>query len=460
MNKNKITAILILVLMIGNLFSQKVVAAEITNSEVQTTIADSAKYLLSLFDEESPVTYQDYWTVMVIARSGISGTEQFYDTYYNSLLQALNENDGKLIETDSYTGTQSESIVSYAGAALTLAFIGKDATNVGGYNLIDKIEHFDRESIHNLYFSSLPLVLTAVEQFDSDISDKTLKSYLIDELLTHHVAGSGFGSEYYMDVDSTAMCVQALSPYYESDSKVKTALDESMEYIRNEQLEDGRFQTEYSWEGIDYQYINSDTTAMALLAAVQMGSSVVSDLNGENGTNVVDALMTFLLNDPAGAFTFTSESPSENVFATIDSLRALTNYERLMDGKSLFYNISDTPQVIYRDVIDKINALPDEIQLTDQVALNEINTLYNNLPDVFKQKISNYNSYVQAKSEYDSLVNQQISKETETTKVDTVTSDTTVEAPATGDQNQLSVLVAALMLSGVTLLLTKKRCCN
>ena len=74
------------------------------------------------------------WYVLGLARGGLSLKEKYFSTYYNHTANYIEEKKGILTNTSKYT--------EYSKRILVLTSEGKDARNVGGYNLFQYISDF------------------------------------------------------------------------------------------------------------------------------------------------------------------------------------------------------------------------------------------------------------------------------------------------------------------------------
>ena len=74
------------------------------------------------------------WSVIVASRYGAEVPENWHDIYYENLCNTLKENDGVLSKTKHG---------NYSRAVLTLTAIGRDPSDVGGYNLFDSYTDYE-----------------------------------------------------------------------------------------------------------------------------------------------------------------------------------------------------------------------------------------------------------------------------------------------------------------------------
>ena len=74
------------------------------------------------------------WSVMVAVRYGAEVPEGWYETYYENLCKTIEEKEGVLTNTKHS---------NYSRAILTVTAIGKDPTDVNGYDLFAHHSDFD-----------------------------------------------------------------------------------------------------------------------------------------------------------------------------------------------------------------------------------------------------------------------------------------------------------------------------
>lgn len=162
------------------------------------------------------------------------------------------------------------------------------------------------------------------------------KEEVVDTLLSLQLSDGGWALNGGVgDNDITAMTVQSLTPYYEEDEKVRTAVDKALSLLSERQLENG----EYSSYGIP----NAESTAQVLTALSGLGIDAYKDERFiKNGKTVIDGLLTFRLDD--GSFSHEAgKAMSEN--ATVQAYYSLISYKLMSDGKGGLYVLgkSETP---------------------------------------------------------------------------------------------------------------------
>ena len=155
---------------------------------------------------------------------------------------------------------------------------------------------------------------------------------VVDKLLSLRTADGGWAVRGDTgDVDVTAMTVQALAPYCDSDEKVKKAIDDAVALLSSRQLQDGSFS--------GYGVPNSESTAQVITALSSLNIDPIEDERFiKNGNTVFDGLKLFLKEN--GGFSHGYEEEYSDM-ATVQALTALISYIRMKEGKTPFY-ILDT----------------------------------------------------------------------------------------------------------------------
>lgn len=127
----------------------------------------------------------------------------------------------------------------------------------------------------------------------------------------------------YGDIDVTAMTVQALAPYYSSDTAVKNAIDRALSFMSEKQESDGGF--------VSFGTANPESASQVLVALSALGIDCQTDNRFiKNGNTVIDGIVKFRL--PDGSFSHTLGGAQNNT-ATFQVHYAIVSYVRLKQGK-------------------------------------------------------------------------------------------------------------------------------
>ena len=305
------------------------------NISVKDTVAEAmnnaSSYLLALGASKVGV-YGSEWSVMGLARDERI-TDEIKDAYYESIESYVEQNKSSKLSTSK--STENSRVI------IALSSIGKDASKVSGYNLIEPLADFDyvkKQGINGPVFA-----LIALDTYGYEIpaapegTAQTTREGLIEYILSSPVESGGwtlFGST--ADPDMTGMAIQALAPYYNSDSDVKTAVDKALNAMSNNQADNGGFS---SWGTV-----NVESCAQMLTALTSLKINPTTDERFiKNGKTVIDAIMEFRAEN---GFAHT-KGGSYNQMATEQAYYALVSYYRLCTGKTSLYDMSDKKELIY-----------------------------------------------------------------------------------------------------------------
>lgn len=246
------------------------------------------------------------WYILALCQYG----NYNFTTYKNSLLSYLENN-----EVGSASSRLKFALVLSAMGS-TDSYIGK----VAG-------EDIGKQGIMSYVFG-LHLL--------NNVSTDNTKNEIVNTLLKMQKSDGGWSiMGDFGDNDVTAMTVQALAPYYEINSKVKTAVDKALTLLSNRQKADG----DYASYGID----NPESTAQVLVALSSLGIDCENDSRFiKKGKTLIDGIEKYRLAD--GSFCHQIGKGS-NANATMQVFYAMVSYIRLAGGKTPFYILDNAKPV-------------------------------------------------------------------------------------------------------------------
>lgn len=159
-------------------------------------------------------------------------------------------------------------------------------------------------------------------------STKETKSSVKEKILSLQLADGGWAiSGKKGDVDVTAMAVQALAAYYNSDSAVNKAVNNAISFLSEKQLKDG----DYSSYGVP----NLESTAQVITTLSTLGIDTAEDDRFiKNGNTLFDGLKKYKLEN--GSFSH-KEKGDANDNATSQAFYSMVSYKRMTEGKTGFY---------------------------------------------------------------------------------------------------------------------------
>lgn len=268
------------------------------------------------------LTFGSEWLVIALARSG----RDVPDSYYDSVVKAVQSAKGQLSDKKS---------TEYARTILALTAIGKDPTDVGGYDLLARLADMDDVTYQGINGAIFALLALDSGKYDvpaaAEGGTQVTRDGLVAYILAQQLSDGGWAlSGTSADPDVTAMALQALAPYRTGDETVDTAVDKGVQLLSDMQLSDGGYS---SWGTL-----NSESCAQVLIALATLGIDPVSDSRFvKNGLTVLDALLAYAV---SGGFRHTVDGEADAI-ATEQALCALTAYARLLDGKTALYDMTD-----------------------------------------------------------------------------------------------------------------------
>ncbi len=313
-------------------------------SDINTRLNKTTEYVSQTVTNPKVGSVGGDWAVFALSRCGYENDE-FYNTYYRNVKETLEQNSSEYIGDASTDNSRT---------IIALSAVGYDASDVGGYNLYSPLNDFDYTVERGVNAASYALI--ALDCGDYHIQDENAtnsKERLIEYILSKTVPSGGWANGGNVaDIDVSAMAIQALAPYYDSNEDVKAAVDIALNMLSNRQAQDGGYM---SW-GVSA----SECCAQMLCAMSVMGIDVYDELFVKNGNSVLDALMSFY-DDETGAFAHIRGTQA-NQMSTEQALYAMNAYERSINNKNNLYDFSDvTKREVYTENNDDVYVYYEEI---------------------------------------------------------------------------------------------------
>ena len=319
------------------------------------------------------------WEILGLARSG-NLDQDVIDNYLANVVSTLKDNNGVLHEK-RYT--------DYSRVVLALTSIGVDATNVGGYNLLQPLSDYDQtvwQGVNGAIWALIAVDSHGYE-FPQAESGKTQNSrdMLVDNILMQELSDGGWDlSGQSADPDITAMAIQALAQYYGTNEDVKEAVDRGIKRLSAIQNNNGSYAT--------YGSETSESCSQVIVALTAMGIDPNTDKRFvKNGRSVLDALLEYANED--GSFRHVLEGEA-NQIATEQAYYALTAYERFIGGKTRLYDMTDVALQSDKEqaemVQKMIDAIPEKVKLTDKTQIEAAKAMYDSLSETQKSMVNNY----------------------------------------------------------------------
>ena len=265
------------------------------------------------------------WLTIGLARSGRTVPAGYYDNAVAYVKKNINAETNRL---DKNKSTDNARLI------LALTAISKDVTDVGGYDLLaglDDMKYIKRQGTNGPVWA-----LIALDSHDYTPAGSVTRDQLVETILSlQKDSGAWYinSTNKTDDVDMTAMAIQSLAPYYETNDAVKTAVDKALTWLGTMQKADGSF-AEMAGAAS-----SSESTAQVLVALCAMGIDPTADVRFvKNSFHVLDGLLTFYTGT---AFKHQASDATVDQMATEQSYYALTAYMRLVGGQTALNDMTD-----------------------------------------------------------------------------------------------------------------------
>lgn len=223
--------------------------------------------------------------------------------------------------------------------------MGKDPTNFGGHNLINKLCNHS-SSLTDEYSTVLAFALMALDSKDYTVpaSAKFTREAIIAEMLSRQVtAGDNAGAfDLYSGgtdggVDATGMVLQSLAPYNNASyPAVQTAFANAQVYLKKVMTGNAGY--------VVGNGENSCTTAQVVVALCAAGIDPLDSANGYTfGTaNMITNLHQFRKDS---GFALYPTGVDADVMSTQQTTYALEAYRRFAEGENSLYDLNDVELV-------------------------------------------------------------------------------------------------------------------
>lgn len=247
--------------------------------------------------------YGDEWAVYAILRSGGTISPQESNAYYQDVVQTVS------------TWTSRQKPTDIERVALTLSLLGKDITNIEGRNLAAMIyEHPDLDAGSN----ELIFALLALDARSTPIpaDARWSRERIAAALLTFQNPDTGgfglYDAASTGDIDLTAMAIQALASYAETDSTIALSVEKAWDFLRQNLTP-------------EYGYLTPEAGAQTLIALAVSGFDLQAAGFGTPYRNLVSQLSAYV---PASVSTGMS---------TLQILQAFEAYRRYRTGELSYW---------------------------------------------------------------------------------------------------------------------------
>ncbi|MBO7699763.1 MAG: DUF4430 domain-containing protein [Eubacteriaceae bacterium] len=351
---------------------------EASNADIDKIYADTGAYMAGL-GAPQPGSIGGEWMAIGLARAGYDVPDDWATQYYANAQNYITENMDENGRLNPSRSTDNARMI------LALTAVGKDPRDVAGVDLTEALADLDylkRQGINGPIWA-----LIAFDSHDYEIPQVTTggtqvtRELLIDTILAAQKEDGGWNlseSAAFSDTDMTAMAIQALAPYYDSDPEVKDAVDRALAMLSRTQNPIGGYSS--------YGVANSESVAQVITALTALGIDPSADSRFiKNGNTLINNLATYA--EDGGGFRHIQDSGLDGM-ATEQGYYALASWYRLREGKTSLYDMSDVElDTAYENEEELIDAIGEPVTLEDEAKIKAARDAYEALSDEQKAMV-------------------------------------------------------------------------
>lgn len=263
------------------------------------------------------------WLILGLARWEQPGLETYFEDYSQVVAEHTAQLAGVLHEK-KYT--------EYSRLILAWTAIGKDPSDVGGFNMLVPLGNFNQtlaQGINGPIFALLALDSGRYEIPEHpDAATQASRDLYVDVIVNAQLAEGGWSfNGNSPEPDMTAMALQALAKYQDRPD-VSQAVERGIRVLSELQNGNGGFTmgTSDSCESI----------AQVIVALGELGIDMQDARFVKNGHTLLDALLRFQNED--GSFSHIMGEASD-LLATEQAFYALVALDRMEQGKTSLYSM-------------------------------------------------------------------------------------------------------------------------
>lgn len=298
------------------------VTEEAVNAEVNE-LEKAAMWMQSEIPEPGFGSVGGEWLALGLARSEMEGMEE-YLLGYGERVAAYTAELGGVLHAKKYT--------EYSRVILAWTAIGRDAADVGGFNLLKPLADFEQtvfQGLNGPIFALLALDCGNYEIPENEtFNTQATRDMYVDYIVNAESTDGGWSlAGGPAEIDITAMALQALAKYQDRPD-VAAAVERGVELLSQQQNANGGFS--------DINSETSEAISQTIVALTELGISLDDARFVKNGNTLKDALLRFQLSD--GSFSHLMDSDAD-LLATEQAFYALVAIDRMEQGKSSLYTM-------------------------------------------------------------------------------------------------------------------------
>ena len=321
-------------------------AALLVLADVENVYETTGNYLKRL-GTPAPGSVGGEWMAIGLIRSGREIKDP--GAYYDAVVKYVQENIDANRRLHHAKSTENSRII------LALTALGKDVTNVGGYNLLTGLSDMAYVQKQGINGPIWALIALDSGNYPVAVGDVTREA-LIQLILDAQLADGGWAlAGNVSDADITSMALQALARYYKTNADVTKSVDEAIATLSMMQAADGSFGTT---DGT-----SSESIAQVITTLSALGIDADTDPRFiKNGISALDALCTFYVE--GGGFKHIASGKLDGM-ATEQGYYALAVYFRMLEGKTALFDMTDLVDMS-SDVAEEESVPTEPVEITQE----------------------------------------------------------------------------------------------
>ena len=327
--------VLCLVLILTCILALAVPASAAKEPDLQALVNGTAKYMLSAVPKPELGSIGGEWAVLGLARSGYAVPDGYFEEYYGRIIQDVQAVQG-VLHTRKYT--------EYERVVVALSAIGKDARDVGGYDLLAPLGDYDKTVWLGINSAIWALIALDSANYpmpqNPEAETQATRQMYINYILAEELDEGGWTLDRRTSADPanpdiTGMALQALAKY-QDQPEVAAAIDRALTCMSKKQNAQGG----YSNSDGDP---NLESAAQVLVALCELGIGWNDPRFVKNGSTLLDNVLTF--RTASGGFYHVADGSlrenENNQMSAEQGFYGLVACLRYEKGKNSLYRMTD-----------------------------------------------------------------------------------------------------------------------
>lgn len=357
--------------------------SEVPSFDIPQFITKGKDTAAEYLQTHNSFTFREEWNIYTLLRAGIALPQEMLDSYYDDVVTNVRSWNDRILATEAER------------TAMALNIMGKDITDVGGINLVKII--CDHPNLTKQGSNALAWALIALDMNNTPIPNgmKWSRERMVTELLSYQNEDGGFGLDKtgMSGIDMTAMSLQALARY-RNQKQVASAIERGVRYLA-------------SAAQANLNLGNSESISQVIITLAVLNMDVTQTPGfGDEMDNIVSALSEYMVESQGFKH---DKKGGVDKMATVQAMQALCAYERFLNGESSYWDLQGTGPV--EDAAEKVSsmieALPQEIRISDAQAVQAARDAYKALTEEEKARVKNLDKLIKAEQSLAEMQNVQ-----------------------------------------------------